>query len=290
MRMIDRTREAMGWNNPWQTRRANQIKRIVVHHSATAGGNMSVFENHWRSLGWRNGGYAEIILPNGDVEICYPPTTVTNGAGVWNKTSYHICVVGNFRVNGAQPTVAQMRSLLARLQNNMNRFDIPVSKVKGHKELMPTICPGMNMTNLRHQARQTPVQTPPAQSQPATPPASNASTHTVRSGETLSGIAEQHRTTVAELQRLNNIANANLIRIGQVLRLPGASNTTAALQIRVGGRVRVNTGASTWVTGQTIPAWVRGQTYTVQQLRNNNREALLAGVMSWVRTSDVTVL
>lgn len=50
------------------------------------------------------------------------------------------------------------------------------------------------------------------------------STYTVRPGDTLSGIAARHGTSWQELQRLNNIKNANLIHPGQVLRLPGGGN------------------------------------------------------------------
>ncbi|NLF28953.1 MAG: LysM peptidoglycan-binding domain-containing protein, partial [Clostridiales bacterium] len=42
-------------------------------------------------------------------------------------------------------------------------------------------------------------------------------TYTVVRGDTLSGIAARFGTTVAELVRLNNIANPNLIFPGQVL-------------------------------------------------------------------------
>lgn len=47
--------------------------------------------------------------------------------------------------------------------------------------------------------------------------------YTVKPGDTLSGIAVKQRTTVAALQSLNSIKNANLIYIGQVLKLPGAA-------------------------------------------------------------------
>ncbi len=55
----------------------------------------------------------------------------------------------------------------------------------------------------------------------------NASTYTVRPGDTLSQIAQRHGTTVDELVRLNNIRNPNLIYPGQELRLPPSSGTPA---------------------------------------------------------------
>lgn len=53
------------------------------------------------------------------------------------------------------------------------------------------------------------------------PPASSAGgTYTVARGDTLSGIAKRFNTTVADIVKLNNIGNPNVIRIGQVLKLP----------------------------------------------------------------------
>lgn len=45
--------------------------------------------------------------------------------------------------------------------------------------------------------------------------------YTVRSGDSLSGIASSHGISVAELSRLNNISNPNHIRVGQTLKIRG---------------------------------------------------------------------
>lgn len=50
--------------------------------------------------------------------------------------------------------------------------------------------------------------------------------HRVRSGETLSGIARQYGTSAAALQRANQLADADSLRAGQTLRVPGARATT----------------------------------------------------------------
>lgn len=51
-------------------------------------------------------------------------------------------------------------------------------------------------------------------------------TYTVVSGDNLSSIASRFNTTVEEICRLNNIANANLIHPGQVLKFTGAIDDT----------------------------------------------------------------
>lgn len=64
-----------------------------------------------------------------------------------------------------------------------------------------------------------------------------AGRHVVQRGETLSQIARRYNTTVAELQRLNNLPNASLIVAGQVIQLPGGTTgggtTTGSQQVYV---------------------------------------------------------
>lgn len=58
------------------------------------------------------------------------------------------------------------------------------------------------------------------------PTTSTSATYTVKSGDTLSEIAESHKTTVAELQKLNNIKNADKLSIGQKLKVPSVAKAT----------------------------------------------------------------
>lgn len=52
-----------------------------------------------------------------------------------------------------------------------------------------------------------------------------------------------------------------------------------------GKKVKVKTSAKTYATGEEIPGWVKGQTYTIYQ--TGNGKVLLKEIMSWVRNSDV---
>lgn len=58
----------------------------------------------------------------------------------------------------------------------------------------------------------------PAQAK-APKPAASGSTYTVASGDNLTKIANRFGTSVAELVKLNGLKNANLINVGQVLRI-----------------------------------------------------------------------
>ncbi len=55
---------------------------------------------------------------------------------------------------------------------------------------------------------------------------SNASTHKVKKGETLGGIAEKYHVSIASVQKLNNI-NGNKIIIGQELKIPKSSDVSS---------------------------------------------------------------
>jgi len=288
MRLIDRTNQALG-HDIARTRQESAIRRIGIHHSATATGTTAIFENFWRTI--PNvmagvGGYHEVILLNGDVEINYPPTRVSHGVSGQNGDTYNICVVGNF-VQSA-PSGVQLQVLLDRIRFNVNRFaNVTFDRVLGHREFpgQSTTCPGpaTNMNNIRAQASQ------------------QVDMHTITratggfytAADALAG--RNQRTTIQPGTYHVYNRSQGMINVTTRVGTPGSwINPTATGQpdntIRVGSRVRVNQNASRWATGETIPSWVRGQTYTVSQIRNNNNELLLASVMSWIRRSDVTLV
>lgn len=66
-------------------------------------------------------------------------------------------------------------------------------------------------------------------------------TYTVKSGDTLSGIASQFNTTYQQLAQINNLSNANNIYVGQQLQIQGTSNNTNA---SVQGSYTVKSGDS----------------------------------------------
>lgn len=59
----------------------------------------------------------------------------------------------------------------------------------------------------------------PVVTQQPSRPAISGSTYTVQSGDTLYSIAKRTNSSVGQLQSLNNLANPNLLRVGQSLRL-----------------------------------------------------------------------
>ena len=54
---------------------------------------------------------------------------------------------------------------------------------------------------------------------PSASTAKKTVTYTVKRGDTLSGIARRYKTTVAKLVKNNGIKNANLIYVGQKIKI-----------------------------------------------------------------------
>ncbi|RKQ14953.1 LysM peptidoglycan-binding domain-containing protein [Oceanobacillus bengalensis] len=59
---------------------------------------------------------------------------------------------------------------------------------------------------------------------PVAIPATDAASYTVKGGDSLSGIAKKYNITVQQLKQKNNL-NTDMIRIGQVLQIPGGQAT-----------------------------------------------------------------
>ena len=70
--------------------------------------------------------------------------------------------------------------------------------------------------------------------------------HEVKPGDSLSVIAQRHGVTVKELAAANGISNLHLIRVGQILRIPGAGPTY--YEVKAGdtlSQIAVGAGVST---------------------------------------------
>ncbi len=107
----------------------------------------------------------------------------------------------------------------------------------------------------------TPARTVPVSNTGST--SSSAQTHTVRSGDTLSGLAQRYGTTVSAIASRNNLRSSSTIYVGQRLTIGGGPSGSAS------------SGSS---TGQLVGDSFLGRTYAsdVVSAANQNKATLLS--------------
>jgi LysM repeat protein len=94
-------------------------------------------------------------------------------------------------------------------------FGVSVSSIQQLNNL------GSSTTIRVGQVLRIPSGTGSASPSPSPSPTPTQRTYTVKSGDTLISIARRFSVTTTAIAQLNNITNANSIRVGQVLKIPG---------------------------------------------------------------------
>lgn len=113
--------------------------------------------------------------------------------------------------------------------------------------------------------------------------ACSGGTYTVRSGDSLSQIASNHKMSVSDLQRLNNISNPNHIRVGQVLKVSG----------KAGSAVRSNNTTSNRniAATNTTPQKIATRDNTVVTPKPAApKDQVSTGISGWVKPTEGTVV
>lgn len=90
---------------------------------------------------------------------------------------------------------------------------------------------------------------------------SNETVYTVVAGDTLSAIARKYNTTYQKLAEYNNIANPNLIYVGQKIKIPNTQSTTQAQTYTV-------------VAGDTLSSIARKYGTTWQKIYEKNKSVI----------------
>ena len=107
---------------------------------------------------------------------------------------------------------------------------------------------------------------------PTTPtiPVTGGSTYTVRSGDTLSTIARRYNTTVLKIAQANNIQNVNVIRVGQVLKIPGTTPVPKPTPTPTPTKPSPTTKTYTVKSGDTLYVIARNYNTTVSKIAQAN--------------------
>jgi N-acetyl-anhydromuramyl-L-alanine amidase AmpD len=132
-----------------------EIKGIVIHCSASPDSRDLGFKeiNEWhKANGWKSPsgihcGYHYIVRRNGTIERGRPDSEV--GSHVAGKNSKTLGIVW---IGENQPTAVQMAALIQITHALMVKYNVPIDKVQGHREIAPEskkACPVIDMDKLR---------------------------------------------------------------------------------------------------------------------------------------------
>ena len=133
-------------HNQLTTRRVTD--QIVIHHTGNPmDDDLSAAEidaSH-KAQGWTCIVYHYVVRKDGTVEQGRPHWMVGAHAYGHNSHTIGIHVCGNFEIG--EPTDEQIESLAMLLANLCADYSLPIDRytIVGHRELMPTACPGRNL-------------------------------------------------------------------------------------------------------------------------------------------------
>lgn len=117
--------------NGGNKRSESAIKKVVLHYSGTPTGEaLSFARHHTQNLGWKTSGYHQVTTLDGNVQLCYDPTVITNGAYKCNSYTYHLNYVGN-----GLPNAKQYATLVDLSAKAIKRFNLSVNDIVRHKDL-----------------------------------------------------------------------------------------------------------------------------------------------------------
>lgn len=118
--------------------------RYIVIHTAATPGNKDIsaadIDRFHKTKGWSGIGYHFVVRKDGTVEKGRPINKIGAHAEGINSLSIGICFSGNGDISDF--TEAQYRSGLALCLELMDKYQIPVNKVIGHRELNTLIGDG----------------------------------------------------------------------------------------------------------------------------------------------------
>jgi hypothetical protein len=128
----------------YDTRSLDKITHIALHHSA-APANVTAERIAQYHVGkdWPGMGYHFYVQPDGIIYQCNRLETISYNVYKQNHYLVGISIAGNF-VNGAIPTPKQMEQVGRLVAWLMQKLNVPLQNVMGHKEFPEnaTTCPG----------------------------------------------------------------------------------------------------------------------------------------------------
>jgi hypothetical protein len=147
-------RKAWGARPPSGEFHRHRIRRLTVHHSAVALRNNrnapERFRDHQAShqaRGWPDIAYHILIDRNGHAYEGRPMWARGDTATDY-RTRGHLLVLCEGNFDSQRPSREQAAALADVLAWAVRRFDVPVSRIRGHRDFAATACPGRRLYRL----------------------------------------------------------------------------------------------------------------------------------------------
>ena len=122
-----------------------------------------------------------------------------------------------------QDELKALRQLIEQQSKQIDSLSAQITRLGGELERRNLVTPSAALPGApANEAATDTAATPPA-ARVVSPP---ANVHIIVKGDSLDKIAKQHNTTIAELQKLNKIADPKKLQIGQQLTLPPVPNAS----------------------------------------------------------------
>lgn len=131
------------------TRPLSAVRRIIIHHSATPGGETTVarekatigaiYNYHTGKHLWPGIGYHAMVFMSGRIYITGGAEDIRYHASAQNGDSYGICLIGDFTSLRPLPVqLAKTRQLVEDVNKGLGR----VMSISKHRDFGGTACPG----------------------------------------------------------------------------------------------------------------------------------------------------
>lgn len=195
----------------------NPVTSITIHQTGNPhkGANAQAHANLQSNLNSRHASWhiqvddKQVIQSFPDYIQCWH---ASDGRGPGNTTSLaiEICINSDGDYKKAVENAAEL------VKMKMKQHGLKIGDIKQHFDWSNRFCPeqllrehkGISWTDFLNMVEGQ-VELP--------------STYIVKSGDTLSEIAQKYNTTVAKIQKDNNIKNVNMIHVGQKIKLDGST-------------------------------------------------------------------
>lgn len=124
---------------------------IILHHTGNPwDDDLSAEDIHrmHQAEGWSGCGYHYIVRKNGEIEEGRPEWAIGSHALGYNSHSIGVHICGNFEIS--TPTDAQIESASYLIGWLCDRYGLvgDADHIKGHRDLMATLCPGQNLYDI----------------------------------------------------------------------------------------------------------------------------------------------